>query len=240
MSRKRKREEESSGGSWLTTYGDMVTLILTFFILLYSFSTIDVIKFKKMLFSFKDAIGVVKGGKTFEEDEATFSGQAMDEIGKSKKTTQEIMETAKRIQTILEQEGLKSNVSVTVSQRGVVVSIAEGLLFRSGEYEIRPEGRKVLRILTRIIKELPNDVSVEGHADKVPIRSEGVVQDNWTLSALRAVRIVSFFQSSGISPRRLQAVGYGDTRPIMPNDTPEHRNMNRRADIVFLSQSSIF
>ena len=239
MARKRK-EEESSGGSWLTTYGDMVTLILTFFILLYSFSTIDVIKFKKMLFSFKDAIGVVKGGKTFEEDEAAFSGQTMDEIGKSKKTTQEIMETAKRIQSILEQEGLKSNVSVTVSQRGVVVSIAEGLLFRSGEYEIRPEGKRVLAILTRIIKELPNDVSVEGHADKIPVRADGVVRDNWTLSALRAVRIVAYFQTAGVSSRRLQAVGYGDTRPIMPNDTPEHRNMNRRADIVFLSESSIF
>jgi chemotaxis protein MotB len=121
-----------------------------------------------------------------------------------------------------------------------VVSIAEGLLFRSGEYEIRPEGKRVLDILTRIIKELPNDVSVEGHADKIPVRADGVVRDNWTLSALRAVRIVAYFQAAGVSPRRLQAVGYGDTRPIMPNDTPEHRNMNRRADIVFLSESSIF
>ncbi|MCD6183397.1 MAG: flagellar motor protein MotB [Thermovirga sp.] len=241
MGRRKKREEESSGGSWLTTYGDMVTLILTFFILLYSFSTIDVIKFKKMMFSFKEAIGVMKGGKTFEEQKAVFSGRSMESGGESKKSTQDIMQEAQKIQAVLKEEGLESDVTITVNQRGVVVSIAEGLLFRRGEYEVRPVGKKVLLILAKIIKELPNNISVEGHADSVPIRSSGVIKDNWTLSVLRAARIVAFFEkNAGISSKRLQAVGYGDSRPIMPNDTELHRSMNRRADIVFLSESSLF
>jgi len=241
MRRRKKREEESSGGSWLTTYGDMVTLILTFFILLYSFSTIDVIKFRKMMFSFKDAIGVMKGGKTFEEQKATSSGQSIESAGEPRRSTQDIIQVAQKVQAVLKEEGLESNVTVTVNQRGVVVSLAEGLLFRQGEYEVRPAGKRVLMVLAKIIKELPNNISVEGHADSVPIRSSGIIKDNWTLSVLRAARIVEFFEkNAGISPKRLQAVGYGNSRPIVPNDTELHRSMNRRADIVFLSESSFF
>lgn len=238
--RKKRNLDEDKGGNWLMTYGDMVTLILTFFILLYSFSTLDVVKFQKMIFSFRGAIGVLDGGKTFEEDKAAFSGKTMTDSGQSRKQTPDILKVAQKIQAIVQDKGLEKEVTVTVDQRGVVVSIAEGLLFASGQYDLSSEGEKVISILGMIIKEIKNNVSVEGHTDSAPLNRNGMIRDNWALSSLRAARIVSFLaERTEISPQRLQAVGYGSTRPLMPNDSERHRQINRRADIVIISEQEI-
>lgn len=240
--RKRKKRSitEEKGGNWLTTYGDMVTLILTFFVLLYSFSTLDVVKFQKMIFSFRGAIGVIDGGKTFEEDKAVFAGKTMTDSGQSRQQTPDILRVAQKIQAIVHDEGLEKEVTVTVDQRGVVVSIAEGLLFASGQYEISAGGEKVLAILGMILEEIPNSVSVEGHTDSMPLSRNGMIKDNWALSSLRAARIASFFAlKTGISPQRIQAVGYGSTRPLMPNDSDRNRRINRRADVVIVSDREI-
>jgi len=237
--RKRRRNlDEGSGSNWLTTYSDMVTLLLTFFVLLFTFSTIDVMKFQKMLLSFRGAIGVMESGRSFQEDEAVFSGRTRVDAGESRVQTTDIMKVAQRIRETIREQGLQQDVTVAVNERGVVVSIAEGLLFRTGAYELRPEGVEVIASVGNILQEIENQVSVEGHTDNVPFRRGGFVGDNWALSSLRAARIVAVLEErSGIEARRLQSVGFGPSRPIMPNDTPEHRQMNRRADIVILSQN---
>jgi chemotaxis protein MotB len=239
MSRDRKRRrdfDDRPGGSWLTTYSDMVTLLLTFFVLLFTFSTIDVMKFQKLILSFRGAIGVIDGGRSIQEDEAVFSGQTMVDAGESRVQTTDIMKVAERIQETIREQGLEHEVTVAVNERGVVVSIAEGVLFRTGAYELRPDGVDVIVSIGNILQEIENQVSVEGHTDNVPFRRGGFVGDNWALSSLRAARIVAVLEGrSGIETRRLQSVGYGPSRPIMPNDTAEHRQMNRRADIVILS-----
>ncbi len=234
--KKRRKDEEEGGGSWLTTFGDMMTLILTFFILLYSFSTIDVMKFKKMLFSFRGAIGVIDGGRTFEEDDSSFSSRNIQEMASIRKPDIDIMKVSQKIQSMIKEKGLEKKVKVAVSKRGVVVSISEGLLFSTGQYELLPGGKKVLSLVGGILKEIPNNISAEGHTDNIPVRKTGFVKDNWDLSALRASRIIAFLSESlNIPPRRLKSVGFGDSRPIMPNDNDFHRQMNRRVDIVIMS-----
>jgi chemotaxis protein MotB len=216
----------------------MVTLLLTFFVLLFTFSTIDVMKFQKLILSFRGAIGIIDGGRSIQEDEAVFSGQTMMDAGESRVQTTDIVKVAERIQEIIREKGLEHEVTVAVNERGVVVSIAEGVLFKTGAYELRPDGIDVIASIGNILQEIDNQVSVEGHTDNVPFRRGGFVGDNWALSSLRAARIVAVLQGrSGIDPRRLQSVGYGPSRPIMPNDTAEHRQMNRRADIVILSEN---
>lgn len=220
----------------MTTYGDMVTLILTFFILLYSFSNIDVLKFKKMLYSFRGAIGVVDGGKTFDEDNATFMGQSLQYGGSSRKQDIDITRVSQKIQSMIQEEGLEDQVKVAVNQRGVVISISEGLLFDPGQYHLLYQGKQVLDMVGMILLEIPNGISAEGHTDSVPVRGSSFLQDNWDLSALRASRVISYFADQiGIPSKRLQSIGYGDSRPLMPNDTVLHRQMNRRVDIVILS-----
>jgi chemotaxis protein MotB len=220
----------------MTTYGDMVTLILTFFILLYSFSEIDVVKFRKLLSSFRGAIGVMDGGKTTQEDSAAFSGQTMVDSGESRKQSKDILEVARKIQVLINQEGLQKSISVSVTQRGVVISVSEGILFLPGQMELNGKGKRILFKVGEVLKVIPNDIAVEGHADDSQPSRATFVRDNWGLSSIRASRIVAYLQEKvGFPSKRLQAVGLGDSRPLMPNDSALHRSMNRRAEIIVLS-----
>lgn len=233
---RRKKTEEPRSGNWLTTYGDMVTLILTFFVLLYSFSTIDIMKFEKLLFSFRGAVGLIDGGKSYQQAQRTFSGSKLQDAGESRRPTKDLLRVVQSLQALIRQKGLENEIRVFVEQRGIVVSISESILFGSGQYELSPGAKPFLLELSELLKTFPDGISVEGHADDQPLLQGGLIRDNWALSSLRASRLVSFLENpGGISPRRLQALGFGSTRPLMPNDTPEHRQMNRRVDVVILA-----
>jgi chemotaxis protein MotB len=235
---RRKRQEETISQSWLTTYGDMVTLLLTFFVFLFAFSTLDVQKFQKLILSFQGAIGVLPGGKTTQPDDQIFQAHVGVDAGEVRKQTQDILDVARRVQTLVREEGLEGEVTVRVDQRGVTISMTEQVLYASGSAEIRPEGKRLLAKIGMILKDVQPPIAVEGHTDSVPLRG-GVFGDNWGLSAARAAAVVSYFgENVGIDPKRLQAVGFGQYRPLVPNDTDEHRALNRRVDVVLLSQFS--
>jgi len=233
---RRKKSEEPKSGNWLTTYGDMVTLILTFFVLLYSFSTIDIMKFEKLLMSFRGAMGLIEGGKSYQQEKRTFSGSKMQDAGESRRPTKDLLKVVQSLRSLIREKGLEKEVQVFVEQRGIVVSISESILFGSGQYELSARARPFLLALSELLKTFPDGLSAEGHTDDLPVSREGFVKDNWALSSLRASRVVSFLETSGgISSRRMRAVGYGFSRPLMPNDTQEHRQMNRRVDLVILA-----
>lgn len=238
MARKRRKIDEGVKGNWLTTYGDMVTLLLTFFVFLFSFSSIDVQKFQKMIYSFQGAIGVLPGGKSMQEAENVFAGFRGLSAGQSAQETHDILATLQKLDIFLREEGLRQDVSARVDERGVVISFTEQLLFEPGSAELQPGAKRLLSKVGEVLKELPNQLSVEGHTDNVPLRG-GPYKDNWGLSSVRAAVVASFFgEVVGIDPRRLQAVGYGSFRPLVPNDTDDHRRLNRRVDVVVLSRYS--
>ncbi len=235
MARKRRQQEEG-GANWLTTYGDMVTLLLTFFVLLFSFSTIDVVKFKKLILSFQGAIGALPGGQTLQKDEQIFGGATGTDAGDASRQTQDILEVTRKIQTLISEEGLEKDVSVQVSERGVTVSLADQLLFPRGASDLLPGGKRVLAKLGEILQLVSVPLAVEGHTDTVPLRG-GPYKDNWGLSSVRASVVASYLQEgANISPYRLKAVGYGQYKPLVPNDTEEHMALNRRVDLVLLSK----
>jgi len=233
---RRRKSEEPRSGNWLTTYGDMVTLILTFFVLLYSFSTIDIMKFEKMLLSFKGAVGLIDGGKSYQQEKRPTSSSKNQDAGESRRPTKDFLKVVQQIQALIREKGLEKDVQVFVEQRGIVVSISESILFGSGQYELSNRAKPFLLALSGVLKTFPDGLSAEGHTDDQPVNRDGFVRDNWALSSLRASRLASFLETSGgVNARRLQAVGFGSTRPLMPNDTPEHRQMNRRVDLVVLA-----
>ena len=237
MARRRRKTDSSGGGQgWLATYGDMVTLLLTFFVFLFAFSTIDVQKFEKLLLSFQGALGVLPGGKAVEEETTNpFGGQTAADAGSSAQQTPDVNHIAERVIALVRREQLESQVSITVDQRGITISLSEQVLFDTGVADVRPEGQRLIHKMGLLLAEVPNLISVEGHTDGVPLRG-GPYRDNWGLSAMRAAGIASFLASDSIGPGRLQAVGFGPTKPLVPNDTPEHRRLNRRVDLVVLSQ----
>lgn len=237
MARK-KRQEEGIGQGWLTTYGDTVTLLLTFFVLLFSFSSLDVNKFKKMIISFQGALGVMPGGQTVQEGKANFGGRTGEDAGDIRKQTQGILEMVRRVQTMISEEGLEGQVSVTVNQRGVTISMAEQALFERGSARVLPAGKRLLAKLGALLDIVSVPVAVEGHTDSLPLAG-GVYESNWGLSAMRAASVSVYLADVvGLDPLRLQAVGYSQYRPLVPNDTEEHRSLNRRVDLVLLSQMS--
>ncbi|MCF7935519.1 MAG: flagellar motor protein MotB [Synergistales bacterium] len=238
MARKRRSRDEEGGAGWLMTYGDMMTLLLVFFVFLFAFSTIDVQKFQKMIMSFQGAIGVMPGGETTQESDKVFQGETGVDAGEARKQTQEILDVARQVQTLIREEGLEDEVSVRVDQRGVTISMTDQLLFELGSATLLPPGKRILAKLAELLQRTSVPMSVEGHTDNLPFRGDDF-RNNWELSASRAVAVVTYLQRAGVRPRRMEAVGFGQYRPIVPNDTREHRALNRRVDIVLLSEYAL-
>ncbi len=236
MARERKKKEEKGGAGWLATYGDMVTLLLTFFVLLFAFSSIDVEKFKKMMISFQGALGVMDGGKSLQEDPLPYGGASGYDAGEEKRQTQSTFEVERELRSFLKDQELDKEVTVTVDQRGVTVSLSDQFLFPLGGVDIRPEGKRLLSRLGGFLKGRVPALAVEGHTDDRPLKG-GPYRDNWGLSSIRAAVVASYLaENAEISPFILQAVGYGPYRPVVPNDSDEHRALNRRVDLVILSK----
>ena len=134
----------------------------------------------------------------------------------------------------LEDQDLGSDVSVSMDSKGIFVEMKDAILFESGRAELKPEGIEVLKKLEGLISDFDNELVIEGHTDNVPMTS-GRFPSNWELSTARAVTVVRYLSESlDIDPGRLSAVGYGEYRPIKPNDTAENRAANRRVNILII------
>jgi len=192
---------------WIFTYGDLVTLLLVFFILLFSFCKTDVEKFKSVAESFKPT---PPGSPFF------LSGQQSI-----------LQDIAKRI----ESSEIADEVFITVDQRGVVVSFKDTALFPSGSADLTATARKSLGVFVAYLFGLPNDVIIEGHTDNEPVRSTRY-PSNWELSAARAAAVARFLEGEGVKGKRMQVVGFGQYRPRFRNDTPQKRALNRRIDVI--------
>lgn len=133
----------------------------------------------------------------------------------------------------------EKGVTVGLEERGLVVTFIAEVLFDSGKAKVRPEAYDVLNKVAKVIKEKVADrnVAVEGHTDNEPIKYSGW-KSNWELSTARATSVLHYLEDKGISPKRLQATGYGEHHPVASNDTPEGRQKNRRVEIIILPKMS--
>lgn len=191
---------------WIFTYGDMVTLLLAFFILLFSFCRPDIEKFKSVAESFKP----VPAGSPF-----FLSGDPSV-----------LEDVAKRIET----SEISDDVYVTVDERGVVVSFKDTTLFTSGSAQLTDRAKKLMAIFVRYLYALPNDVVIEGHTDDQDVR--GRYPSNWELSSARASTVARYLEDDGVRGLRLRVIGYGKYKPRFRNNSPEKRALNRRVDVI--------
>ncbi len=245
--RERGGGDEGGGGCppWMTTFSDLMSLLLTFFVLLLSMASLDQKKIKEALGSLQGALGVLEGGfKTEVSKELILPSVGIEPPKKM------IMERAKKLiyshfrpgrgnafrnrEGYLEtKETQKGPVEVRETKEGIVISIVGGVLFPPGDATLTPEGKKVLNELLPLIKDIKYPIRIEGHTDNTPVIG-GKYKDNWELSVARAISVLRYFISKGVDPKRLSVAGYGPYKPLYPNDTPEHRARNRRVDIVIL------
>jgi len=236
MARKRKNKDDDTDSNWMTTFSDMMTLLMTFFVLLYSMSTIDAQKFKAAVSSLRENMGILSGGRTMTEQPMVESGSMGSEITPS--PHQNLTVARQEIQQYVQEKNLQDRVNMEMTQRGLVVRFTGQILFEVGEAEIRNEGRDVLDKVATVLKEMPNNVMIEGHTDNLPIATEEF-PTNWELSTARATEVIKYFiEDPGINPKRLSAAGYSKYRPIKPNNSPENRALNRRVEVVILNTTN--
>lgn len=196
---------------WIFTYGDLVTLLLCFFILLFSMCKLDVEKIQEVSQSFR----TLPPGSPF-----VFSGK------------KSIMESvAKEIEEL----DMPDDVTINVSDSGVEVTFKENVLFDVGSVELNEEARESLSTMSSVIAGLPNDILIEGHTDD-ETDTNANYPSNWEFSAARASAVASFFEALGIEGARMQVSGYASLRPRFFNDSAYKRGLNRRVEIILLPE----
>ena len=229
MPRDRKKQEDDGGGDWMTTYGDMMTLLLAFFVLLYSFSTLDANKFKMMIEGLQGKLGVLTGGKTISSAPMIDAG-----LNSQRSGTQQLSNLNTKVEQYIQDQGLEDDVETKITDKGLTVRFTGKVLFGLGEAEIKEDAKDILNNMAEFIKTVPNDVMVEGHTDDLPI-SNSEFPSNWELSTARATNVIRYFiENDNLDPTRLSAAGYSKYKPIVPNENWENRMKNRRVDIVIL------
>ncbi len=238
MSRK-KPEKKSISQEWLTTYSDMMTLILCFFVLLYSFSLLDTDKFRQLAQSMAIALGgnsqvITNGGNVgpVPIDENPGVENNSDGTGMVGEEAQRIYN---EVSSYIDENGLNAKVTIKKETRGVLIELQDNILFDSGEAKLKKDSIPLLQKISGLLKQFSNEVIVEGHTDNLPI-NKGYYQSNWELSTDRANKVVRYFiEKEGLDGRRFQAVGLGEYRPIDTNDTPDGRKNNRRVNILLVT-----
>lgn len=229
MPRKRKEASVPAGApAWMVTYGDMVTLLLCFFVLLFSFSVIDQVRFQQIMSSIQIAF---MGERGIMQASPEVSRQQHLELIVPHRFD-EVLITYHIVQDFVQEERLEEMIRLRVEERGVVLEIQDQILFDSGRADLKPEAVPLLDKVAVILGRVPNKVIVEGHTDNVPI-STVFFPSNWELSVARAVRVVrALSEQRKLEPRRFVATGFGEYHPVATNQTALGRSRNRRVNII--------
>jgi len=241
MARK-KREPGKPSTAWQGTYGDMITLMLCFFVMLYDPSEVDVTAMSQISSSIQLSAlptETTNGGQSLSSGRLADLGNSINtlpamEHGKS-------MGTSKKRAVSLFAPDIKTNrIAVTSDERGLVISLAADSFFRKGSADIEiDEVRETLLRLSQFFndKELEGKrFRIEGHTDNNPVDFNSGFPSNWELSATRATNVLHYLADFGVDEKVFSIAGYADTRPKFSNDTPEGQAYNRRVDIVILDE----
>jgi chemotaxis protein MotB len=221
----------------MTTYSDLVTLLLCFFVLLFSFSVIDAKKFEAIIRSFQGSLGILDGGKTIDEDKYISQALQSNRLLREQQEAESMEWLYRQLDEYIQQNNLEGTVVLGVEERGLLIRFKDQVLFDSGKAVIRKDGEPIVQSIGEILKQNDRAIRVEGHTDNVPMHSL-LYPSNWELSTARAVNVVKYFiEKVGIAPKRLSAAGYSEYHPIADNDTAENRQKNRRVDVVILRKS---
>ncbi|HLR08425.1 MAG TPA: flagellar motor protein MotS [Bacillota bacterium] len=250
-----KRRKPSGAPKWMVTYSDMITLILVFFILLFSMSQIDLAKFEavsesfrnRMIFDFypspvpmenptEHSSHLERGKNTNEFKDPTDLQKVLERDHDNDDENDALGNLMEEVEAYLDEKDLHDVISAHRTERGVVLVLQERVLFDTGEAVIRKSGKTVLDKIGYLLADIPNRVEVEGHTDSRPIANYRY-PSNWELSGARASRVIRYLlEKYDFDKSRFSAVGYADTQPRVPNDSADNWQKNRRVEIVILDE----
>lgn len=223
--RRRDDVPEDNPDRWLLTYADLITLLLAFFIVMYSMSRVDAKRFGQVSQALR---GILKGGSSvlkINDLKTINTGHGIMKVGNLKMLQSKIHQQIEKI-------GRKGDIVTEVNERGLIIHIMESAMFDEASAELKPRAREILSLVAADVIDMPNHIRIEGHTDDRPINSKQF-PTNWELSSSRATQVVRFFiNNHGYPPDKISAVGFASYRPYIPNTSIENRARNRRVDIV--------
>lgn len=233
-------EQEENSNSWIVTFADMMTLILVFFILLYTLADYEDKAYRAQI----SQVNVLDGDGNMVSvlDYATKRGRdpeplrvVEDMLGLRAST--DVIQTIRpkifnEMESMIESTDLSDSVELESVGDQINLQIDGRYLFDSGKAELKDEGRIIFNNLAQLFRENPEyRIAIKGHTDDLSIETERF-PSNWELSAIRATTVLRYFIQQGIDPERMSATGYADFLPLVPNDSPENRARNRRVEFV--------
>lgn len=223
--RPRRDEVENQlnkGALWAVTYGDLMSYLMIFFLVLFSFSLSKADRSKSRKYE-ESLINIEK----------TFGGKTDAKRAERAKAQEQEDNVADKIKQSMADNKMSGLVQIESNERMVKLVLTEAVLFDSGKADLKERAKEVLKPIVAELKKLPNDVIVEGHTDNVPIH-HGRYATNWELSMARAYSVIQFLEQSGMNPKKLAGIGYGENRPLTDNTTAEGRAKNRRIEISLM------
>lgn len=221
----------------MTTYGDMVTLLLTFFVMLLTTATIDGFQLRLILAAFP-GLGNLEGGNTLEAGRLAELGNTIESLP-SLERGRALDEARREAVSIFAPEIQSQQVRVQEDERGLVISLASDAFFAPASADVQIEQtRDVLQRLAQLLGDPGLDertFRIEGHTDSLPTDPNGPFPSNWDLSVARSLSVLRFLTEFGVEDEQFQVMGLGETRPLRDNGTPEGRAYNRRVDVIILT-----
>ncbi len=228
-------DDDAGGGEWLATYGDLVTLLLCFFVLLFSMSTVDNQKFKKVI-SALNSIGIMGQSGSLKEN----VGESISDLNiyNAIEVQEEMDDIYSKVKEIVDSKGLTQDVQVEKVGPGVLLRFKDEILFDVGQADLKANAKNTLQRIGEILKAHDKNIRIEGHTDNVPINTSRF-RSNWELSTSRAISVVRYFTEElpaeqRLDPKKFEVSGYGEYHPIAANDSEQNRQKNRRIEITIL------
>ncbi len=237
--RKRKEEPEKPQNAerWLLTYADMITLLMVFFVVMYALSKVETTKFTALAESLSSAFNMPgiqlesgQGGHSLSPTDAPL--RPPPGTGLSPKQSAKRDPFLEKARSTLVSEIKTGSIHISTEARGIVLALSGDVYFREGSATLNEDSINMLEKVAELIVPLPNPVAVEGHSDNTPTPRTDRYGSNLMLSAARAVSVAQTLELLNVPRDRLSATGYGDAKPMRPNDTPEGRAQNRRVEIL--------
>ncbi|SCA58187.1 OmpA family protein [Candidatus Terasakiella magnetica] len=248
--------------AWMATFADLMSLLLVLFVLLLTFSEMNVIKYKQMAGAMRNAFGISKEDRlagvievdgqlqrkvarnvsptdiqipTVSMDIPDTTDEEEFDIDPQESPEEQASDVENEVAKIIAEEAADQGVDVEREGNEVKIRFPSEIAFGSGSSNIGADFADLLDKLTDVIKKSQGQVQVGGHTDNIPLGGGGQYRSNWDLSAARATSVVHhFLNHSDIAPQKMAVQGFGDSRPLVPNDSPENRSRNRRVEITLV------
>ncbi len=245
---KKKKKDEGGGAGWLATYGDMVTLLLCFFVLLYAMSSMDEVKWEMIVRSVNPATKetqIVLNQSTDEEaTEDSIDGGVEGQELEEDPMPEDVMDMLyQAIKDYVEENDLEEDVQVTQGEGFTFITFLNSIFFAGNEYDLRPEGEAMLDFLGIVLGEANpyiKEVQILGHTSQAEPNVANNPRTDRFLSTNRAAEVATYLQlNSNIEPYKLISTGFGQHRPISSFDTAEDRAKNRRVEIIITEHNDI-